>query len=140
MAYLGFDTNHTMLHAGARRIVCVRKRLKLNRLAWIRVWHKRKREANEELYKNETRAARLRRKYGMTHEDYERLLKEQNGHCALCDKRPEQERYPHLHVDHCHETGRIRGLLCNKHNLIIGQLGDTEEAISKVLDYLKSGT
>ncbi len=49
------------------------------------------------------------RALGVSDEDYERLLAEQDGHCALCPNRPKTRR---LHVDHDHRTGEVRGLLC----------------------------
>src|SRR5258708_40188171 len=54
---------------------------------------------------------RLQR-YGLKHEDYERMLNEQGGQWAICQKdNPGQPRLKHFSVDHCHETGKIRGLL-----------------------------
>lgn len=83
------------------------------------------------------RAVALKRRYGISVEDYEALLSAQNGRCALCPKTPDQERYGNLNVDHCHETNRIRGLLCTPCNHAIGQLGDTEASIFKALEYLR---
>lgn len=53
---------------------------------------------------------RLRRAYGIGVEDYERLLAEQGGGCAMCGAPPTTKR---LHIDHDHKTGLVRGLLCN---------------------------
>ncbi len=53
------------------------------------------------------------RALGVTDADYERLLKAQGGHCALCPTKPKTRR---LHVDHDHATGRVRGLLCYRCN------------------------
>ncbi len=53
------------------------------------------------------------RALGVTDADYERLLKAQHGHCALCPTKPKTRR---LHVDHDHATGRVRGLLCYRCN------------------------
>ncbi len=53
------------------------------------------------------------RALGVTDADYERLLSEQDGHCALCPTKPKTRR---LHVDHDHATGRVRGLLCYRCN------------------------
>jgi hypothetical protein len=51
----------------------------------------------------------LRRRYGISSEEYETLLDAQDGVCAICKSPPKKNR---LHVDHCHETGLVRGLLC----------------------------
>jgi hypothetical protein len=86
------------------------------------------------------RDSHLRRKYGITLADYERILNEQNGGCALCGAPPEEqtrEGYQRwLHVDHDHETGRVRGLLCANHNLLIGRWGEDPKMLRKAAEYL----
>lgn len=67
---------------------------------------------HREKYKAYMREYNLRKKYGIGVEDYNKMLSEQGGHCALCERRPEDERYNTLNVDHDHRTGAIRGLLC----------------------------
>ncbi len=81
-----------------------------------------------------------KRKYGLSHEDFTRLLEQQNYTCARqgCDTKHIEEKP--LHVDHCHETNIIRGLLCFNCNSALGKLGDSVESIEKVLEYLKRGT
>ena len=86
----------------------------------------------------------LLNKYGITLEQYEELFKKQGGVCALC-KKPETVRRnkktdggERLAVDHCHDTGLVRGLLCFKCNTAIGALGDTQEAALKAMKYLSS--
>src|ERR1700730_4434188 len=67
------------------------------------------------------RAASYKRRYGITFEQYEDMFAEQGGVCAACGK-PEKKfsnkskQITRLHVDHCHKTGRVRGLLCNDCN------------------------
>ncbi len=86
----------------------------------------------------------LRRKYGITLERYNELFEAQGGVCALCKKgeatkrRKKGEGRERLAVDHCHDTGRVRGLLCFKCNTAIGSLGDTEEDARRVVEYLKT--
>lgn len=58
----------------------------------------------------------LKKKYGITLEQYDELLKSQDGRCAICRCFPGKK---HLAVDHNHETGRIRGLLCTRCNSIL---------------------
>lgn len=55
---------------------------------------------------------RLRSVYGITLDQYEKMLKDQGGVCFLCHQLPYNSRHKKLHVDHDHETGRVRGLLC----------------------------
>lgn len=77
---------------------------------------------------------RLRRKYNMTVEMYNQLLQKQNGGCAICGRKPKTKP---LNVDHCHKTGKIRGLLCPPCNRSLGILGDNEDSLLKVIDYLR---
>jgi hypothetical protein len=81
------------------------------------------------------------KQFGMTHEDYEAMLASQNGVCATC-KKPEKVRQgyglKHLAIDHDHQTGRVRGLLCQNCNLMIGHSHDSIELLQAAIDYLKS--
>jgi hypothetical protein len=79
----------------------------------------------------------LKHRYGITQADYERLLTKQGGHCALCFRTPDQDRTGKLHVDHDHATGKVRGLLCHRHNHGLGMLGDNEEGLLATLKYLR---
>lgn len=78
----------------------------------------------------------LEDQYGITLAQYNTLHTRQNGVCALCGKPPKSKR--RLSVDHCHETGKIRGLLCPPCNTSLGVLGDTPEAFKRVLAYLEA--
>jgi hypothetical protein len=55
----------------------------------------------------------LKRKYGLSMDEYDRMLAAQDGHCALCPNTPKTRR---LHVDHDHRTGKVRALLCMRCN------------------------
>lgn len=81
-------------------------------------------------------------KYGMTISDWDAMLAEQNGRCAICGV-PEAEAPGQtgsgsgLHVDHDHETGAVRGLLCRCCNLGLGQFFDDEEKLFNAIQYLR---
>jgi len=75
---------------------------------------------------------KIKQKYGITREDWERIRDEQGGRCALCDRKPKE-----LVVDHCHETGVVRGLVCRGCNVALGRLGDNLESIKRVIEYLE---
>ena len=77
----------------------------------------------------------LKRKYGLSLEDYQRLLAEQNGVCALCGFPPSPKKFGRLVVDHCHKTSRVRGLLCRKCNVQLSLWGE-DEAPSLLSHYL----
>lgn len=84
----------------------------------------------------ESKLARVRhrkRKYNITKEDLSAMLFGQDGLCAICDS-PLTES---LHVDHNHETGKIRGLLCNQCNLALGQFKDSPEVLRKAAEYVE---
>jgi len=76
----------------------------------------------------------LRRKYGLTVDDYNARLSAQGGGCAICRK--EQDGGKKLVVDHCHETGVVRGLLCDGCNQAIGRLGDNSRSVQRAVSYL----
>jgi len=71
--------------------------------------------------------------YGITLEDYDNLLKEQNNKCAICNK----ESNKRLLIDHSHETNKIRGLLCRNCNVLLGHAFENIEVLEKTIDYIK---
>ena len=92
------------------------------------------------IYKQETyntkRKHLLKKNYGMTLEDYNKMWIEQSGKCAICGKH-EQELDTVLCVDHCHTTGKVRGLLCSKCNAGIGLLQDDFNVVLSAAKYLE---
>ena len=81
----------------------------------------------------------LVRQYGITPEDYDRILASQGNRCAICKTNDPQSRHSdgfRWHVDHCHKTNRVRGLLCFRCNVGIGHLGDDPLLVQSALDYL----
>lgn len=85
----------------------------------------------------------LLRNYGITLDDYERMLEEQQGKCRICLGEGFVMASHHkmkLVVDHCHATGVVRGLLCHNCNRALGLLQDSTESLERALDYLKGVT
>lgn len=79
----------------------------------------------------------LLKKYGITEVDYQQMLKKQGGKCAICQTtEPKGRCHNRFHVDHCHETGVVRGLLCSRCNMGIGSFGDSPDLIASALLYL----
>lgn len=74
------------------------------------------------------------KQYGLTIEEYEEMLSAQGGVCAICGKLPDKYR---LAVDHNHETGKVRGLLCIPCNRGVGIFQDSSELLINASDYLK---
>lgn len=84
---------------------------------------------------NYFRSKHLYYTFGITLEKYEIMLKKQGGLCAICSKVCVSGK--NLAVDHCHETGKIRGLLCANCNRGIGCFSDKKEIVEKALNYLQ---
>ncbi len=79
----------------------------------------------------------LQKRYGLDHAQYQRMLARQGGHCACCSATPEQESSGVLMVDHCHTTGQVRGLLCNKCNLTLGNVNDDFNRLRELANYVQ---
>jgi hypothetical protein len=99
---------------------------------------KRYHEKNPNVSKNR----HLKRKFGITIEEYNSMLKSQNGVCAICkinetSIRVKNNRHIDLSIDHCHKTGKVRGLLCFKCNSSLGKFKDSIETLQNAIDYLK---
>ena len=97
----------------------------------VRKWRKNNPERNGEIDEN----ARLKRLYGISLDDYDRMLKEQGEKCAIC-KRPRSENNRNLHVDHNHATGKVRGLLCIRCNAGLGYFRESLELFDAAREYL----
>lgn len=92
------------------------------------VWSKADRAANPLKY----RERHLMKYYGLSLAAYDKMVVDQHGACASCRK-PQTN----LHVDHCHETGRVRGLLCSKCNTAIGLFGEDIALMERAALYLE---
>ena len=93
---------------------------------------KARRAANPEGAARQIRNNYLKRTFGITLDDFERMAREQGG-CGICGRADVP-----LKVDHCHGTGRIRGLLCDACNLGIGKLRDDPILVERALKWLAS--
>lgn len=111
-------------------------------------WYYKNRErllaSRKEWLKNNPNKAKnqdLKRSYGITLDQYNEILSFQNNLCAICkkpntavDKKTGKTKA--LAVDHCHKTGKIRGLLCEAHNRALGMFHDSLEELQSAIDYL----
>ena len=86
--------------------------------------------------KEYTREKHLKRKYGISLLDYAAMLDKQSGACAICSKPEAEEKHGVLHVDHCHSTKKVRGLLCNNCNQVLGRAKDKPEILISAAKYL----
>ena len=83
------------------------------------------------------RAYRLKSMYGLTPEKYEEILLRQNNGCAICEE-PIDSRSRKLHVDHDHETGIVRGILCTMCNPGLGYFRNNSKLLIKAANYLRN--
>jgi len=98
-----------------------------------RVYDKEKNKSSE--YKLHKKNYELQKLYGITIKDYNSMLEQQNNKCKLCENSFQQNKK--IHVDHCHNTGKIRGLLCVSCNRGLGYLKDDKDLLLKAVKYLK---
>jgi hypothetical protein len=94
------------------------------------------RAANPERVKAKERAAGYRRNYGITIEEFDSMLASQDGTCAICYAEPRPGKR-NFHVDHDHETGKVRGILCHNCNTAVGLLDENLERLSAATSYLR---
>jgi hypothetical protein len=88
-------------------------------------------EANPEKY----RLSKVPSMYGISVEQYLALKQQQGDLCAICGNAPRGALG--LHVDHCHKTGKVRGLLCHHCNTAIGLLGERVDRMRAAIAYLE---
>jgi len=101
-----------------------------NRLS-VKEW----REKNPEQERDHQRRSQLKHRYGITLDDYNNMFESQGGCCDICG-RHQTEFQNRLAVDHDHETGAVRSLLCASCNSGIGKLGDDIATVREALNYL----
>lgn len=75
-------------------------------------------------------------KFGITSEQYDNKLLKQNFCCAICEKHMAYNKR-RLVVDHCHTTNKVRALLCDNCNVLLGHAKDSVEVLQKAISYLK---
>ena len=102
------------------------------------------RDANQDRFRKLSRNKQLKHKYGLSQEDYQNMLELQNFGCAICKTEnpngatSESNFMKHFAVDHCHQSGKVRGLLCSACNRALGFLQDSPKILSRALDYLNT--
>lgn len=80
----------------------------------------------------------MRSKYGIEPDDFDRMNEACKGLCEICNGEAElHQGYQTLCVDHCHTTGKVRGLLCRKCNQALGLFQDSIENLEAAISYLK---
>lgn len=115
-------------------LVCNRKRVKQ--------WRKDNPDKRKEQSKKESspdkiynRRKHLKYAYGITIEEYDALYIQQEGRCAICGVH-QSEYSRRFHLDHCHNTGKVRGLLCPECNHLLGRAKDSKTILQNAINYL----
>lgn len=85
----------------------------------------------------EVKARQRLAKYGLTTDEYKELYNNQNGKCAICGSDGSNGKWRKLYIDHNHESGKVRGLLCSNCNFAIGHFQDKPELLEKAAKYLR---
>lgn len=78
--------------------------------------------------------------YNLTKEDYYSILENQNHSCKICGTHESKVFKQTLFVDHCHTTGKVRGLLCNSCNTGLGRFKDSQDILQKAIGYLNESS
>jgi len=91
--------------------------------AYVREWHR--------AHPGYNKSRMLKRAYGITLDDFDAMVAEQGGRCAICGVDP-----PRLSVDHDHATGQVRGLLCDSCNNGLGRFRDNPDSLMAAAAYL----
>lgn len=105
----------------------------------VGIWKSNNRDRVRASAKKHGRKYDLMKHYGWTLEDYDRAFVAQNGKCAICKNPPRNtnSKNKHLHVDHDHLTGVVRGLLCDHCNRMLGLALDSAETLRNAATYLE---
>lgn len=90
----------------------------------------------KECLAEQSRPYLLAKRFGINETEFAEMLASQCGGCALCGSQSPGGRWENFHVDHCHETGRVRGILCYGCNVALGRLGDNEAGLKRALAYV----
>lgn len=96
----------------------------------------RKKYRQTDKYKNRQKREYRKSQYGITHKQYLEFREKHGGKCALCN---EEFGAGRICIDHCHATGKVRGIVHHKCNVILGMAGDNHAILRKAIVYLENG-
>lgn len=93
-------------------------------------------QKNKKRIVNRNYIKKLKKKYNLSYEQYLKILEVQGNKCAICKNELGIDRN-HIHVDHCHKTGKIRGILCRYCNSTLGYSKEDKNRLEACIEYLK---
>jgi hypothetical protein len=110
------------------------------RRSYAKHLEKRRAENRERARKNSARtdADKLRNRYGLTVADFQSMLEAQGHVCAICTMKRLSSKTKRLFVDHCHTTGKVRGLLCTRCNSGLGMFAEDGLLMKRAIAYLEA--
>jgi len=76
------------------------------------------------------------KRYGMSQDQFNKMLVDQNNMCKICNNKFKDKK--DTHIDHCHNSNIVRGLLCNNCNMALGQFNDNTDIMDKAIKYLEN--
>jgi hypothetical protein len=123
------DINEFYLRGGSYSPNSRKSKCKTCDIARVRKRH----QENPERTKNND----LKRLYGITLNEYNQMLMEQNYCCRTCGTTEAGGKYGKFMVDHCHSTGKVRGLLCKSCNIALGEIKDNRQTLLNMVEYLE---
>lgn len=110
---------------------------------WMRDWRladpekaRAKDRARNAANPRRLRKNNLKNHYGVTIEQFDAMLAAQGGKCAICPRTEPDGRHKQWNVDHCHSSGKVRGLLCTQCNKMLGSARDNIETLQSAIHYL----
>lgn len=98
-------------------------------------WNKSNPEKHRMIYRRHNHRLNLKKRFGLTVEEYDALARQSDGACAICHRGESRDR--RLSLDHDHKTGQIRGFLCSRCNLLLGGAGDNPDLLEQAAQYLR---
>ena len=119
---------------------------KINGVLYERTKRQYKWQRDNKVRRRQYRRSALFRRYGITEEQYDEMWQEQEGCCAICGRHQDEfnrtingeEVIQWLAIDHDHESGKVRGLLCKPCNVGIGSLQDDIAILASAIEYLEA--
>jgi hypothetical protein len=102
----------------------------------VKKYRQQLRDTNPQKLVLSNRKTKLKRAYGIGLEEYDKMLKAQNYKCAVCGIKQEEAGKKGLVVDHCHDSGKIRALLCSNCNSSLGLLKEDLQVLESLKNYI----
>lgn len=124
---------HTCKQCSNKKRAKSRKERPTNRYLQVLELNKERKKINYVQNKERNRA----KQYGLDLETLNKMIEVQNNKCYICEKPAEENTYGKLVIDHCHNSLKVRKLLCNYCNITLGQVKDDLNYIQKLVNYIK---